>query len=145
MRALAERQQAVSENEIAVDWGASYLQAADVLDVDLNDQGERWAAFERLQNHDPWSRAREDGTSIAACGLVLRHIDGIRLVRCGWFAQYVRTLDAGTSQTALGARMARAGWTRRGGSGRIKATAPGREDTRGWNFWTVPADWEKSR
>jgi len=145
VRKLAEREATLTDNEIAADWGASYLQAADTIDVDLNDQAHRWAAFSRLEHHDPFARSRENGTSVATADIVLRHRDGSRLVRAGWFFQHVRTLDAALSQSTLATRMARVGWTRRGGSGRIKATAPGRQATLGWNFWTVPTAWEHDR
>ena len=142
VRGLADRERTMTDNDIAVDWGVSYLQAAIVLDVDLSDQTQRWAAFERLGRHEPYRQAREEGTSVANAGLVLRAGDGSRLVRAGWYYQHVRTLDAGMSQNRLANRMAQVGWTRRAGSGRIKATAPGRQATLGWNFWTVPAGWE---
>jgi hypothetical protein len=145
IRSLGERQQMLTDNEIATDWGASYLQAADTIDVDINDQQQRWAAFERFLHHDPLARAKEDGTALATANLVLSHTDGTRLVRVGWFYAYVRSLDLGIGQGTLAGRMSRVGWTRRGGTGRIKATAPGRSDTRGWNFWTVPPGWEDDR
>lgn len=138
----ASRAVAITDNEIACDWGAAYLQGADVIDLDFNDQAQRWGAFSRLERHDPLGKARETGVSVAAAGIVLRHEDGTRLVRCGWFFQHVRTLDSGVGQAALATRMARVEWNRRGGSGRIKATAPSHRGTLGWNFWTVPPAWE---
>jgi hypothetical protein len=41
--------------------------------------------------------------------------------------------------------MLRVGWQKRGVSGRIKASAPSRPASLGWNFWTVPAGWEETR
>jgi hypothetical protein len=145
VRQLAEHEETIDENATAAEWGADYLQAATVLDVDLNDQAERWAAFSRLRTHDPAAVAREDARGLAACGIVLRHHDGSQLVRAGWFHQYVRTLDGTVGPTALGARMLRVGWTRRGASGRVKATAPGRREELGWNFWIVRDGWEAGR
>lgn len=142
---LAERQQAFSDNDIAIDWGATYLQAAEVIDVDINDQGARWAAFSHLELSDPLAKSRVEGTGIATASIVLRHTDGDRLVRAGWFYQHVRSLDAGVGQSALTLRMLRVGWLRRGRSGRVKATCPARPGVLGWNFWTVPGTWEDDR
>jgi hypothetical protein len=145
VKGLAVRQQAFSDNDIAVDWAATYLQAADVLDVDINDQSARWAAFSHLEQADPLARSKVEGTGVAAASIVLRHTDGERLVRAGWFYQHVRSLDAGVGQSALTVRMLRVGWQRRGRSGRVKATCPSRPAVLGWNFWTVPSDWEEDR
>jgi hypothetical protein len=124
---LAKREATHTDNSIATDWGTSYLQAATTLDLDMTDQAERWEAFCNMADQNPLGKSRETGMTIAAAGLVLRHIDGTRFVRCGWFHQHVRTQDAVVGQTALAKRLARVGWTRNGSSGRIRATAPGRQ------------------
>ena len=80
--------------------------------------------------------------NIAAASVVLRHLDGGRLVRAGWFYPWVRAHESTISRQALAPRMARVGWKRPGSSGRIKATAPDRAATLGWNFWIVPEAWE---
>lgn len=145
VRALAERRQTDSDNDVAIEWGTGYLQAADVLDLDLDDQQQRWAAFHRLDGIEPHAHARENGTSLATAGLVLRHTDGTRLVRTGWFLGYVRQHEGAIGQAELAQRMAAVGWTRRGQRGRIKATCPGRPKVRAWNFHLVPDGWEDQR
>ncbi|MGI8731138.1 MAG: hypothetical protein ACR2LK_14345 [Solirubrobacteraceae bacterium] len=142
VRALAEHSEIDTDNDVATAWGMDYLQAADVLDLDLNDQVERWAAFERLDHIEPLAIAREHGRSLAAAGLVLRHQDGSRLVRTGWFLGHVRQHETAIGQAEIARRMAAVGWSRRGQRGRIKATCPGRAAVRAWNFHLVPADWE---
>jgi len=142
VRALAERREADSDSDVATGWGMDYLQAADILDLDLTDQGQRWAAFERLDHLEPHVVARENGRSLASAGLVLRHQDGTRLVRTGWFLSHVRQQETAIGQAELARRMASVGWTRRGQRGRIKATCPTREAVLAWNFHLVPADWE---
>jgi hypothetical protein len=142
VRALAEHREIDTDNDVATGWGMDYLQAADVLDLDLNDQGQRWAAFERLAHIEPHVAARENGRSLAAAGLALRHQDGTRLVRTGWFLGHVRQHETAIGQAELARRMAAVGWTRRGQRGRIKATCPSRIAVLAWNFHLVPADWE---
>ena len=142
VRALAEHRETSTDNDVAIGWGMDYLQAAPVLDVDINDQAARWDAFNRLGQIEPYAQARENGGSVAAAGLVLRHHDGTRLVRAGWFLGYVRHQEAAIGQAHLSQRMASVGWTRRGHHGRIKATCPNRPEVLAWNFHLVPADWE---
>lgn len=142
LRNVARHHRTMSDNDAAIEWGVSYLQVADVLDVDLENQGDRWAAFSRLAEIDPWSKAREDGTSVASAGLVLRHTDSMRLVRSSWFASHVKHQDATASQRDVATRMSRVGWQRRGSEGRMKATRPGMQGQLNWAFFIVPADWE---
>lgn len=142
VRKLADAQKTMSDNEIAVEWGSSYLQSSDVVDLDMDDQGQRWAAFSHLEQHNPTIKVKETGITIAAASIVLRHLDGARFVRTGWFFQHVRTLDIGISQSMLATRMTRIGWVRRAATGRIKATAPRGGEFLAWSFWTVPAGWE---
>jgi hypothetical protein len=140
-RIIAERSQGVTDDELATDWGLEYLQEADTLDVDLNDQAARYAAFEHLSRRDPWALAREDGKSYAAATIVLRDVTGDRLVRSEWFLRHVRGFTSKETPASLADRMRRVGWTRRGTRGRIKATAPATAKTLAWAFWIVPADW----
>jgi hypothetical protein len=128
LRRIAEHHVSFSEDEIARDWGTSYLQAAEVLDIDISDQAQRWGAFEALN--------RREGQ------LVLRHHDGTRYVRCGWYRENVRVHDGTVSALDLAHRMERVGWLRRGTHGRIKATCPNRPETLVWTFYEVPAGWE---
>lgn len=151
VRALAERQETISDNGAAIDWGISYLQTAQVIDLDMNDQAERWAAFALLQEREGAAERHNDASlehsenSYAALTTYLRHTDGTAYVRCGWFYHYARRLDSGLSQEKVGKRMARVGWTKRGKYGRIKASRPGFDDTLAWNFYTVPSGWEQAQ
>lgn len=145
LRAIADHHVVFTADEIAIDWGTSYLQGADTLDADLADQTARWSAFSHLKGIDPEGRSRESGIPLVAANVMLRHVDGTRLVRCGWFYAFARAQDIGASAADVAHRMERVGWARRGGSGRIKATSPGFRATLGWNFYTVPDGWESSQ
>ena len=90
-------EETIDDNAVAFEWGVDYLQGADVLDINIDDQLERWAAFERLDAHDPAHWAREAQINLAQAQLILRHTDGTRYVRAGWFHQYVRTVDNSVS------------------------------------------------
>jgi hypothetical protein len=127
MRELAAITKTMTDNEIAVEWGLDYLQESELISLNMLDQQQRWAAFSRLGG--------------AEGRTVLKHLDGSRFVRCGWFRAYVREIDPTISQNSVNARMLRVGWSRRATHGRIKATAPGRPAVLGWNFWTVPEGW----
>jgi hypothetical protein len=144
VRAIADWTKTATAADDATSWGLEYLQAATVLDVDMHDQAGRWAAFSHLGSIHPFNRAAEDRTSLAAASVVLRHTDGSRLVRTGWFREYVRTeLDHTASAIQIRVRMQTAGWQVRGNAGRVKATCPGRPDSRVWTFYVVPPDWEQ--
>jgi hypothetical protein len=73
---------------------------------------------------------------------VLRHHDGTRYVRCGWYRENVRAHDGTVSALDLAHRMERVGWLRRGTHGRIKATCPTRSQTLVWTFYEIPDGWE---
>ena len=139
IRALAEHHETFTEDEVAVEWGTNYLQAAQVADLDFNDQADRWKAFSALEHIDP--AAGRFGRDIATASFVLRHTTGLRLVRCGWFKAFVRAEDNVTGPE-IAHRMARVGWTRRGSTGRIKASRTGRPGQLAWSFYEVPAGWE---
>ena len=89
-RKLATRVKSATDVEIATGWGVEFLQGADVLDVDMTRREDRWGAFKHLERIQPFATAREGGTSLAAACVVLRHVDGTRFVRTGWFRDYVR-------------------------------------------------------
>lgn len=144
LHTIAEHQESFDADEIARDRGTTYLQVADVIDVDMEDQVERWGAFTMLKDVDPVAlRNLGEASSIAAGAPVLRHADdGTRYVRAGWFRTHVKTEES-VSSTELAMRMQRVGWQRRGESGRIKATRPGFKDhVLAWSFYTVPSGWE---
>jgi hypothetical protein len=103
---------------------------AETIDIDINDQAQRWRAFEMLAERRPVGQGCRRAP---AAGLVLRHRDGSRFVRTLWFERYVKSRDASVSRTVIGPRMAKVGWERRGKHGDIKATAR--------PFWVVPANW----
>ena len=148
VRAMAEHTRATNDNDDAIDWGVSYLQAATVLDVDMDDQRERWGAFSRLRDaQDGVEAAEAPGreSSYAPATVVLRSNSGVRYVRAGWFQRYVCRQDSTISRQAVTVRMLRVGWQIRGKTGRIKATCPSRADALGWNFLLVPEGWETDR
>jgi len=124
------------------EWGSSFPQAAPVVDIDMSDQSQRWSAFKALAELDPVER-RSLGHSptIAAGAQVLRDVSGIRLVRTGWFRAHVR-VEESISSTELANRMQRVGWSRKGDTGRIKATRPGLPGELVWTFYLVPKGWE---
>lgn len=132
-----------SENDIAREWGQDFLDLSEVIDLDLNNQVERWGAFEQLARREPFSRYEANHAPTAP--LVLRHLDGTRYVRTVWFERYVKTRDSSVSRTAIGPRMGRAGWERRGKHGDIKATSPALTATRTYPFWVVKSGWEGLR
>ena len=133
VRTLAEHEQAFTDNNIAVDWGISYLQAAETLDVDINDQRQRWEAFTRLAKYP---------AAEPTLGIVLRHVDDSRYVRSGWFLRYVKASDTTIGPAALAICMMRVGWIKRGKEGRIIARHPDFERSQSWNFWIVQKGWE---
>lgn len=145
VRALAEHEEVYTADQITAEWGTSFLQAADTLTVDMADQVQRWAAFARLRDLDPEQAQRTSGTSIAGASVVLEHHDGTQFVRCGWMRSHVRQEDGSVSQIEIAHRLQRVGWTRRGSTGRIKASRPGSTDALGWTFYEVPAGWEQAR
>jgi len=143
VRCLAEHQHVVTTDQLSIEWGLEFLEAADVLDVDLSVQAQRWDAFKRLEPIDPVARWHSDGITVAKASLVLRDSDGARLVRTGWFRAHVRASDHMLSPQEIAHRMERVGWKRPpSGSGRIKATRPSAPGHLAWSFYVVPAAWE---
>ena len=131
LRSIAERIDATTADDVAIEWGSSYLQSADVRTVNIGEQAERWAAFVALE------RKRD---------VVLEGLDGMRYVRSGWFFEFARQCDhAAGSNGAVATRMERVGWTRRGKHGRIKATHPTFPRALVWSFFEVPAGWEAAQ
>ena len=142
VRALAEHTRSLTADDMAREWGIDYLQAGSVLECDMNDQAGRWAAFYHLSTINPATTQAHDGGSLAAAGVVLRHVDGVRLVRTRWFREFVRhEQDHTVSPAHVLQRMQRVGWALRGNEGRIKATRPGNPGSLVWAFYTIPVDW----
>ena len=137
VRTIARTHRTTTDNEAAVEWGVSYLQHAEVLDFDLNDQAGRWAAFSALAELEP----TRDPAGVPPPNWVLRHTDGVRLVRSSWFVAHVRNIDSASTRD-IPTRMARVGWQRRGSEGRVKATRPGLKGQLNWAFFFVPDGWE---
>jgi hypothetical protein len=144
LRALAEHHETFTRDQIAVDWGATYLQSAETIDTDLSDQTTRWGAFCRLNRRDPRGHAMAAAVALTAANIVLRHTDGTRYVRCGWFREAIRSQDATVSPQELAQRMERVGWQRRGSRGWIKATQPGGPESLRWTFYVIPVGWEEA-
>lgn len=141
LRRLAQRNATITDNDLAIDWGMTYLQSMQERDVDLSDQADRWEAFADMRSMDhARSEAGGHGTS-----LVLVDTDGQRYVRTGNFFAFVRSRDGSVSEAKIAQRMLRVGWYKRNASGRIKATSPHMPEEIGWNFFAVPADWSGSR
>ena len=140
-RLIAERTHVANEDEFAAGWGVEFLQQAETVDVNLDDQVSRYAAFEHLSRRDPWAHSREQGCTYPSSCIVLRDASGDRLVRVEWFLRYVRSMDSRMTPSTLNARMMRVGWARRGHEGRIKARAAGRSAELVWAFWIVPSGW----
>lgn len=142
LRALAEHEAAFDGDQVAREWGTSFLQEATVVDLDMADQAQRWGAFAELAAIDPVAmRAAGEATSIASACRVLRHENGTRYVRTGWFRAHVRAEES-ISSTELANRMSRVGWARRGQSGRVKAIRPDLPGELIWTFYSVPEGWE---
>jgi hypothetical protein len=142
LQVLATHIESATADDIARDWGLRFLAVADRIDVDMNDQAQRWAAFEALDIHEPVEISRAGGSSIARCSRVLAGIDGNRYVRTGWFRAHVRSEDSTVSPTEIANRMIRIGWQRPGTKGHIKATRPNLPGTLWQAFYIVAADWE---
>lgn len=140
VRTIASTHRAMSDNDVARDWGTSYLQTAQFIDFDLDDHRDRWGAFSQLNEVDP----SRDPIGVPPPNLVLRHTDGTRLVRASWFGTFVRRIDS-VSSREIPTRMARVGWDRRGSEGRIKASRPGFRDTLQWSFYLVAEGWENEQ
>jgi hypothetical protein len=142
VRTVAEHQETATADDIALEWGVAFLREATVLDVNLDDQGERWGAFAGLRECSPWGLAQMSGGTIAQHSLVLRHSSGERLIRASWFHSHVRTRESGVGAPEVAERMVRVGWTRRGGRGRVKASHPSRPESLAFAFHIVPEGWE---
>jgi hypothetical protein len=143
LRGLAAHEVAATVDELSREWGVSFLQSAAPIDVDMDDQTERWGAFSRLERHDPVADARVESKSVASASVLLRHTDGTRFVRTGWFRAHVKSEDVTASPPEIAQRMRRVGWERRGEEGWIKATRPGRPGVLRWRFYIVAPGWEE--
>lgn len=144
LRALAEIEETATNDTIATDWGLAFLADVDRLDVDLNDQGARYAAFAHLREigESKVSQAVTGRTNVAQACTVLVDPNGALYVRAGWFYAYVRQ-TTNAPEGLIAQRMRRVGWQQPGSQGRIKAT-PQAPHSRPliWTFLVAPAGWE---
>lgn len=145
LRAIAKHYSSLSADHFAAEWGSTFLQKAATQDVDMNDQVERWRAFESLRAIEPAVMAQQQGIPVAAACVVLVHTDGARYVRTGWFRAHAKTEDQTVSPPEIARRMLRVGWRQSGNDGRIKASCPGRPGSLVWTFYVVDAGWELDR
>lgn len=142
LRAIAEHETAFTTDDIAREWGSVYLDATPTQDIDIDDQADRWRTFSNMRLLDPAGNCRAGHTAnIAAGSIVLATSDGTRFVRAGWFADHVRERE-NVAPADIAHRMERVGWSRRGKTGRVKATNPTSGAQIGWNFHIVPSGWE---
>jgi hypothetical protein len=145
IRELAEHELTTTTDAQSRSWGLTFLQSAQTIDLDFTDQGAKWAAFaEQLEPRNPWATAREQGITVAAASVVLRHLSGTRYVMADWFRTHVRMDHPAVSFEEIRNRMRRVGWTHPGSEGRIKATKPDSRfpATLVYAFWVVAPDWE---
>jgi hypothetical protein len=146
MRTVGDVQRTATEDDIARDWGTSFLQESKPWSgLDMNDQAERWSWFKKLDDTDPLLNARaQGGRNVARLVDVLEDAtSGERYVKCGWFQMYVRQQAASISPQELGPRMERVGWKRRGSRGQVKATEPGFSRSLAHRFYVVEKGWEE--
>jgi len=126
---LAEHNESVEVEDRAWELAADFLRAAAIGEVDMADQASRWRAFCALER------------STAKDIVLLDSRTGIRYVRIGWFAEYVRQ-HAGVADNVLRA-MPSLGWHKRNTDGQIKATRPGFSEKLRFRFFEVPEGWEE--
>src|SRR5262249_37267527 len=147
MRTVGDVQQTATDDEIARDWGVTFLQvvasSSGLLALDMSDQAQRWQAFAKLDAVDPLENARAQGGKSAARKMIVLEDENTheRFVRSGWFQMYVRQQSTSVSPQELGVRMERVGWYRRGGRGQIKATEPKLGKSLAHRFFVVPEGW----
>lgn len=145
LRAIAKHHSSLSADHFSAEWGAMFLEKAATQTVDMNDQSDRWRAFETLRKIDPAVMAEQQGISVASACVALVHTNGTRYVRTGWFRAHAKTEDPTVSPQEISKRMLRVGWRQTGTDGRIKATCPGREDSLVWTFYSIDAGWESEQ
>lgn len=141
---LAEHHESANADEVAREWASEFLRLAPVQEIKLDDQADRWRAFASLQGLNPDAGEDRTAFSLAQASVVLLDTtSGVRLVRCGWFLAYVRRESGTYNAATLDTQMARVGWQRSGGEGKVKATAPDGHRTLNWRFYIVPKGWDE--
>lgn len=143
---IAKHHAAADRDEAAAEWGAEFVRLAPVIELDMNSQHERWAAFNTLAAMNPARDGGEDRSSytLAQSATVLSdRASGSRYVRSGWFHSYVKREVGGVySPAQLAAEMERVGWQRPNTQGRIKATNPTDGRALSFRFFVVPPEWD---
>lgn len=118
--------EATTIRDRARELGEAFLQEAEQWPVDMADQASRYAAFVKLQQTSPATKARAEGLSIAAASIVLADVSGKRFVRVQWFVDYVKAGAVSGTATAIVEQMEAPGWwARPNEQGKYKATEPG--------------------
>jgi hypothetical protein len=65
IRELAEHEVTTTTDARSRDWGLTFLQSAEPIDVDFTDQADKWgASLEQLRPRNPWATAREQGITV---------------------------------------------------------------------------------
>ena len=101
--------ESTSADGLATEWGLQYLQSAAAIEVSMDYQASRWAAFNELDMGGP------DPMSMTV-GPVLSD-GGTRFVRADWFRRLVKRQEPSASAREISSRMLRVGWERRGAGG----------------------------
>lgn len=144
---LAKHHDQADDETQVIEWCSEFLRVAPRMDTDLNDQLERYGAFETLARLNPARDAGEDRSALALACASLVLVDrnsGQRLVRCGWLRDFVKREVGGLYSPARLASLVEAvGWNRPGSQGRVKATCPTDGRRLLWTFYVVDADWEE--
>jgi len=100
LRRMAERQQALTDDEDAIEWGVTYLHSARPEECDMADrQEERWRAFSDFKRLD--EDAQGEGRPPFHVRVVLVDSGGRRYIRSQLFCDYVgrrRTRGRGTTR-----------------------------------------------
>jgi hypothetical protein len=135
--------QAMTVQDRAVELGRTFLQEAETLDVDLDDQAERYIALKQLKDRHPIAKAKADGTSAVSACLVLRDNVDRRYVRISWFVDFVKANAVSSQVGAIVEAMESPGmWSRLNNSkSRMKGTDPVTKDHVWQALYEVPANW----
>jgi hypothetical protein len=144
VRMLAQRVAIETDLDRAREWGLDFRRRAEIIDVDLNSQPERYRAFEyAVRRGDEIEKSRMVGEQVADKALLMRHTrTGEEYTVASWFTAYVRQREGSAfSPQAIATLMARAGWAKHGQRGDVKATRPGFPGSLKLRLWRIPVGW----
>jgi hypothetical protein len=142
---VGERHVPLSDDDVARNWGVTFLERAHGLDVDMGDQEERWRAFtelrRRAQRTTNWTTFHPTSTGEQAPReFLLVGRDGRRHVPVTFLVEHVRTV----SKTFIGARRLNARMTRVGwGHATRRATNPSNGSRLTYVFYVVEQGWDE--